>query len=109
MLAPTSSKREEEATSNNGSRLVTLTKYVETGSDIGQLVEAEMGGKCERLGIMGLHTCGDLAPSSINTFLQCPRAVMLCNVGCCYNHLSDKGFPMSDHLRSSRYQVMKFV
>ena len=45
MLAPTSSKREEEATNNNGSRLVTLTKYVETGSDIGQLVEAELVGR----------------------------------------------------------------
>ena len=60
---------------------------------------------CERVGVIGLHTCGDLAPSSLNTFLQSPGAALLCNVGCCYNHLTSEGFPLSQHVRDSGYQV----
>ena len=85
--------------------LVTLTKFVETGSDIGDLVQEHLPATCDRVGIIGLHTCGDLAPSSLATFLESPSAVFLCNVGCCYNHLSDQGFPLSSHLKSSNFQV----
>ena len=85
--------------------LVTITKFVETGSDIGDLVKEHLPSACDRVGIIGLHTCGDLAPSSLATFLESPSAVILCNVGCCYNHLSALGFPLSSHLKSSNFQV----
>ena len=37
--------------------------------------------------------------------MQSPGAELLCNVGCCYNHLTTGGFPLSQHLRASGYQV----
>ena len=58
--------------------------------------------------IVGLHTCGDLAADSMRLFLSCPHTRFLCNVGCCYNILSEyatdagkePGFPMSDFLKA---------
>jgi len=38
--------------------------------------------------ICGLHTCGDLAPTMIRSFVQ-SSADVLVNVGCCYHFLSD--------------------
>ena len=72
----------------------------------------------------GLHTCGNLSPSSLSTFLSDPSAVLLANVGCCYNHLDERfyrnpnlsdadndrcnaspGFPLSKVLREKRFQL----
>lgn len=56
--------------------------------------------------IIGLHTCGDLAPSMLKMFKESEAAIFV-NVGCCYNLLtehddaeecSNYGFPMSQHL-----------
>jgi len=57
--------------------------------------------------ICGLHTCGDLAPTMIRSFVQ-SEAELLVNVGCCYHFLSEvsskncetAGFPMSELLQS---------
>ena len=84
---------------------VSITKYVQNGSDINSLVEEHLPDVCDRVGVIGLHTCGDLAPNSIKIFLQSSKSVILCNVGCCYNHLSDTGFPMYGFLRNKNYQV----
>lgn len=43
------------------------------------------------LGLVGLHTCGNLASSSIRLFLSNPEVNFLCNVGCCY-HLIEEEF-----------------
>ena len=87
-------------------RLVTLTKYVEQGSDISPLVQQHLQvPAAASLGVVGLHTCGDLAPSSITTFLHTERARLLCNVGCCYNHLTPLGFPLSNYLKSRQFTV----
>ena len=85
--------------------LVTLTMFVEESSDLGPLVEENLPGQSGRLGVVGLHTCGDLAPTSINTFLRTERARLLCNVGCCYNHLTSRGFPLSKYLQLSKFKV----
>ena len=85
--------------------LVTLTKFVEESSDLAHLVEEHLPGQSDRLGIVGLHTCGDLAPTSIRTFLHTEKARLLCNVGCCYNHLTSLGFPLSKYLQLSKFQV----
>ncbi|XP_064089296.1 probable methyltransferase-like protein 25 isoform X2 [Macrobrachium nipponense] len=44
-----------------------------------------------KLGLVGLHTCGNLAPSSMKIFLSNPALAFLCNVGCCY-HLMEEEF-----------------
>lgn len=59
---------------------------------------------------MGLHTCGDLAPSMLRMFAAKAELLAVCGVGCCYNKLSEQfqpdapgpnafGFPLSQHLR----------
>ena len=89
--------------------LVTLTMFVEESSDLGQLVEQHLPGHSGRLGVVGLHTCGDLAPTSITTFLHTQRARLLCNVGCCYNHLTSRGFPLSNYLQLSKFKVESWL
>lgn len=44
---------------------------------------------CIKYMITGLHACGDLTPNSIRLFLQNKEAQILCNVGCCYHHLTE--------------------
>eukprot|EP00092_Neocalanus_flemingeri_P028451 GFUD01030893.1.p1 GENE.GFUD01030893.1~~GFUD01030893.1.p1 ORF type:complete len:480 (+),score=169.01 GFUD01030893.1:127-1566(+) len=89
--------------------LVPLTQFVEEGSDIGELVEKQFPGKSNNFGLIGLHTCGNLAPTSLRTFLSSPGAKFLCNVGCCYNHLTqdspNQGFPLSHHLLSQHFTL----
>jgi len=67
--------------------------------------------------LIGLHTCGDLAPSVLRAFAQLRNIKALCAVGCCYNLLSERcdcvgghegaeeksessdfGFPMTAHV-----------
>ncbi|MPC56439.1 Methyltransferase-like protein 25 [Portunus trituberculatus] len=42
------------------------------------------------LGLIGLHTCGNLASSSLRLFVANPRVHFLCNVGCCYHLLEEE-------------------
>ncbi|XP_050696122.1 protein split ends-like isoform X2 [Eriocheir sinensis] len=42
------------------------------------------------LGLVGLHTCGNLASSSLRLFVSDPRVAFLCNVGCCYHLLEEE-------------------
>ncbi|KAJ9584028.1 hypothetical protein L9F63_021632 [Diploptera punctata] len=77
---------------------------------------------CERLGIVGLHTCGDLASSCLRIFCERPEFTFLCNVGCCYHLMEEKhcrnpfwddvdlssaaksyGFPMSQFLNNKEF------
>ena len=51
--------------------------------------------------LVGLHTCGDLAPTMIRVFLHAGRAVSgLVSVGCCYTKLSEPALDMSDGARA---------
>ncbi|XP_071521829.1 probable methyltransferase-like protein 25 isoform X2 [Panulirus ornatus] len=42
------------------------------------------------LGLVGLHTCGNLAPNSLRLFLSNPNVEFLCNIGCCYQLIEEK-------------------
>lgn len=48
------------------------------------------------LGLVGLHTCGNLASSSLRLFVANPRVNLLCNVGCCY-HLLEEEFSINTY------------
>ncbi|XP_033629267.1 methyltransferase-like protein 25 [Asterias rubens] len=66
--------------------------------------------------LMGLHTCGDLAPSMLRLFVRNDNAKVLLNIGCCYHQITERfetegwhvegprpevfGFPMSKFMRS---------
>lgn len=43
--------------------------------------------------LVGLHTCGDLAPSSLHMFTAKPELKAVCSVGCCYHLLSEEFDP----------------
>ena len=38
--------------------------------------------------LVGLHTCGDLSPTLLRTFVNCPEVKGIVLVGCCYMKLS---------------------
>ena len=40
--------------------------------------------------LTGLHTCGNLTPNIFRIFLANPDARVLCNVGCCYQLLTEE-------------------
>ncbi|MEQ2193610.1 hypothetical protein XENOCAPTIV_005709, partial [Xenoophorus captivus] len=62
--------------------------------------------------VVGLHTCGDLAASTLRMFAAKPELSAVCGVGCCYHLLSEEfnldglekplqtvcGFPLSQYL-----------
>ncbi|KAK4293153.1 hypothetical protein Pmani_034130 [Petrolisthes manimaculis] len=50
----------------------------------------ESKGRDSYLGLVGLHTCGNLAPTSMRLFLSNPKVSFLCNVGCCYHLLEEE-------------------
>eukprot|EP00058_Branchiostoma_floridae_P010237 XP_002595725.1 hypothetical protein BRAFLDRAFT_200329 [Branchiostoma floridae] len=52
---------------------------------------------CDRkaFSMVGLHTCGDLAPTIFRVFTRCNDIHALASVGCCYMKMTYYGFPMS--------------
>ncbi|XP_073507718.1 probable methyltransferase-like protein 25 isoform X2 [Phyllobates terribilis] len=85
-----------------------------------QLVEAlakVCGVKQESI-MVGLHTCGDLAPNTLRIFISKPEMKAVCSVGCCYHFLSEQfehleedpteglwGFPMSQYLKERCWHI----
>ena len=68
------------------------TCYITASSPLIELLDEAFNERCSRQSVMltGLHTCGDLATSILKLYTTCPQARLLCNVGCCYNLLSEK-------------------
>jgi hypothetical protein len=85
--------------------LTLVTQHIEENSDLGHIVlAAEASGEQQEgegagpsLGVMGLHTCGNLAAASIKLFFATPSAKFICNVGCCY-HLLEEEFYVNPFL-----------
>lgn len=46
--------------------------------------------------MVGLHTCGDLAPSTLRMFTAKPELAAVCSVGCCYHLLSEEFDPAKE-------------
>ena len=65
--------------------VVNITQYVEVGSDCTELVNQHLGGEHSRFGVIGLHTCGDLAPTSIKALLASPGLSQGCHSEPNYN------------------------
>ncbi|KAF1372324.1 hypothetical protein PFLUV_G00264090 [Perca fluviatilis] len=84
-----------------------LTSYVTAETELRELIN-----ELEDAVMVGLHTCGDLAPSTLRMFVAKPELASVCSVGCCYHLLSEEfdpagqeclpgvcGFPLSQYLR----------
>ncbi|TSK13296.1 Transmembrane and TPR repeat-containing protein 2 [Bagarius yarrelli] len=82
-----------------------LTSYVTAQTELRTLIT-----ELENAIMVGLHTCGDLAPSTLRMFQAKQELRAVCSVGCCYHLLSEEfeqdtqgngvfGFPMSQYLR----------
>uniref|UniRef100_A0A8C3FX12 Methyltransferase like 25 n=1 Tax=Cyclopterus lumpus TaxID=8103 RepID=A0A8C3FX12_CYCLU len=80
-----------------------LTSYVTAETELRELIN-----ELEDAVMVGLHTCGDLAPSTLRMFVAKPELAAVCSVGCCYHLLSEEfdpcllgvcGFPLSRYLR----------
>ncbi|KAM6896532.1 putative methyltransferase-like protein 25 isoform 3-T3 [Lycodopsis pacificus] len=85
-----------------------LTSYVTAETELRELIN-----ELEDAVMVGLHTCGDLAPSTLRMFAAKPELAAVCSVGCCYHLLSEEfepaagqecsrgvcGFPLSRYLR----------
>ncbi|KAK9399745.1 methyltransferase-like 25 [Crotalus adamanteus] len=82
--------------------------------DLGSGKETELCnivGDLEDCVVVGLHTCGDLAPSTLRLFNAVPEIKAVCSVGCCYHLLSEEhemheegiqgiwGFPLGRYLK----------
>ena len=59
-------------------------------------------------GLVGLHTCGDLAPVILRMFVQDGSAGLLTSLGCCYMKIKEN-FPMSEHVRSQPWSGLTYT
>ncbi|XP_069830128.1 probable methyltransferase-like protein 25 isoform X2 [Dendropsophus ebraccatus] len=90
-----------------------LTSYVTADTELHDIIT-----DLEESIMVGLHTCGDLAPNTLRIFTSKPEMKAVCSVGCCYHFLSEEfdhleeermkeswGFPMSQHLKERCWHI----
>ncbi|XP_056434576.1 LOW QUALITY PROTEIN: methyltransferase-like protein 25 [Gadus chalcogrammus] len=88
-----------------------LTSYVTAETELRDLIDG-----LQDAVLVGLHTCGDLAPSTLRMFAAKRELASVCSVGCCYHLLTEEfgppapppdggvfGFPMSAYLREQSW------
>ncbi|XP_022806355.1 methyltransferase-like protein 25 isoform X2 [Stylophora pistillata] len=74
--------------------------------------------ECDGMFIVGLHTCGDLAPTALRIFTSQSSVKLICIVGCCYHLVTQDlegsidsdnalGFPMSQFLKPFQLQISR--
>lgn len=88
-----------------------ITKFVDENIDFKQLIVNVFLNNPTSLGLVGLHTCGNLAANSLRIFNSSKDIRTICNVGCCYHLIDEKfdpenlrrhGFPMSSYLHEKK-------
>ena len=107
-----------------------VTKFVDMETDLQSLVKDSFPRDHNsvprlddtHLGLIGLHTCGNLAADSIKIWATNKSIKFLCNVGCCYHHIDEEfyrnpyllngetdksipSFPLSTQLKKGGYQL----
>ncbi|XP_057665894.1 probable methyltransferase-like protein 25 [Diorhabda carinulata] len=96
-----------------------VTQYITSDTDFLDLISNVFLEKPADLGLVGLHTCGNLAPTSLQIFSSNQNIKTICNIGCCYHLLSeefgtqqyfrntngDYGFPMSNFLKDQNITI----
>ncbi|XP_070927455.1 probable methyltransferase-like protein 25 isoform X1 [Macaca nemestrina] len=88
-----------------------LTSFITADSELHDIIK-----DLEDCLMVGLHTCGDLAPNTLRIFTSKSEIKGVCSVGCCYHLLSEEfenqhkertqekwGFPMCHYLKEERW------
>ncbi|KAG5880587.1 hypothetical protein JTB14_002396 [Gonioctena quinquepunctata] len=108
---------EEKTRQTNMGLYKQITKYIDEDIDFDQLITDIFLEKPNGIGIVGLHTCGNLASTSIRIFSGNEQIKTICNVGCCYHFLNERfeidteensvnaGFPLSEFLRAKKFAI----
>ncbi|XP_008291047.1 putative methyltransferase-like protein 25 [Stegastes partitus] len=104
-------RKAQRRTDSPGAVFSPLTSYVTAETELRELIN-----ELEDAVVVGLHTCGDLAPSTLRMFVAKPELAAVCSVGCCYHLLSEEfdpvgreclhslcGFPLSQYLRDQSW------
>ncbi|CAD5113028.1 DgyrCDS2228 [Dimorphilus gyrociliatus] len=82
-----------------------LTCYVTPDLNLDPILEENFSTEIDKIGVVGLHTCGSLANSLIELFLNQNKARLLVNVGCCYQHILPEEFPLSSPLKKRNFKL----
>ncbi|XP_063970159.1 probable methyltransferase-like protein 25 [Lytechinus pictus] len=118
---------QSESGENKHAACVSVTGFVDEETEIGDFLQCDENARyfdlSEPFMMVGLHTCGDLAPSMLRIFQSNPSMHCLCNVGCCHHLVTEEfaredewdwenagmkatgssfGFPMSEYLREKK-------
>ncbi|XP_042638842.1 methyltransferase-like protein 25 [Orycteropus afer afer] len=104
-------RRKKTSQSNESSIYSPLTSFITADSELCDIIE-----DLEDCLMVGLHTCGDLAPNTLRIFASKYEIKGVCSVGCCYHLLSEEfenqhiectqekwGFPMCRYLQEERW------
>jgi Methyltransferase domain len=103
----------------------TTSKMIFADTNLKQLAEEKFPDEDhEDICLVGLHTCGNLAPNSLKQFVRNDEIKLVCSVGCCYHLLHEEfekdifndevrmmderdesGFPLSNFLREKKYKL----
>ncbi|XP_032349713.1 methyltransferase-like protein 25 [Camelus ferus] len=105
-------KRRKMISKSNESNIYSpLTSFITADSELHDIIK-----DLEDCLMVGLHTCGDLAPNTLRIFTSKSEIKGVCSVGCCYHLLSEEfenpqkeytqekwGFPMCHYLKEERW------
>lgn len=104
-------RRKTTSKSNESNIYSPLTSFITADSELHDIIK-----DLEDCLMVGLHTCGDLAPNTLRIFTSNSEIKGVCSVGCCYHLLSEEfenpqkectqdkwGFPMCRYLKEERW------
>nr|XP_058936365.1 probable methyltransferase-like protein 25 isoform X3 [Kogia breviceps] len=104
-------RRKMMSKSNESNIYSPLTSFITADSELHDIIK-----DLEDCLMVGLHTCGDLAPNTLRIFTSKSEIKGVCSVGCCYHLLSEEfenphkectqekwGFPMCHYLKEERW------
>ncbi|XP_037599774.1 methyltransferase-like protein 25 isoform X2 [Cebus imitator] len=104
-------RRKMTSKSRESNIYLPLTSFITADSELHDIIE-----DLEDCLIVGLHTCGDLAPNTLRIFTSNSEIRGVCSVGCCYHLLTEEfenqhkectqekwGFPMCRYLKEERW------
>ncbi|DAA30108.1 TPA: hypothetical protein BOS_4910 [Bos taurus] len=111
-MSEASKERRKITLKSNESNIYSpLTSIITADSELHDIIK-----DLEDCLMVGLHTCGDLAPNTLRIFTSKSEVKGVCSVGCCYHLLSEefenlhkeytqerRGFPMCHYLKEERW------
>uniref|UniRef100_A0A8D1S1F6 Methyltransferase domain-containing protein n=1 Tax=Sus scrofa TaxID=9823 RepID=A0A8D1S1F6_PIG len=85
MLETNKERRKVTSKSNESNVYSPLTSFITADSELHDIIK-----DLEDCLMVGLHTCGDLAPNTLRIFASKSEIKGVCSVGCCYHLLSEE-------------------